>query len=210
MNKRTGLDGLWTSIIAVVSFGVIFFLTGGVFFLLGQLLVSIIVALVVFAACWFFLFKGKRPEVMAEEAKLKTALEDGRLKLNQIRSFESKIRRPTIRTNIENIASSFEDILDAIKADPSKLHNANQLLDYYVPTTITIISKYLDLSSQKVGSSSTDTQKSLINVESTLGKIKDAFDAFHARLLTNDVMNLDNELATLNQTINMDGLGKDQ
>ncbi len=203
MNKRTGLDGLWAGIISAVAFVLFFFLT-------GTFWLSVVITLAVFAACWFFIFKGKKPEVMAEEAKLKTALEDGRDKLNQIRAFESKIRRPTIRTNIENIASSFEDILAAIKADPTKLHNANQLLDYYVPTTITIISKYLDLSSQKVGGSSTDTQKSLANVEQTLGKIKDAIDAFHARLLTNDVMNLDNELATLNQTINMDGLGKDQ
>lgn len=203
MNKRTGLDGLWEGVISAIAFALFFFLTSIVW-------LSVIITLAVFAACWFFIFRGKKPEVIEEETKLKTALEDGHQKLTQIRSFENKIRRPTIRTNIENIASSFEDILNAIKADPTKLHNANQLLDYYVPTTITIISKYLDLSSQKVGASSSDTQKSLSNVETTLGKIKDAFDAFHARLLTNDVMNLDNELATLNQTINMDGLGKDQ
>ena len=210
MNKRTGLDGLWAGIFAAVSFGLIFFLTGGVFFLIGQLLVSIIVALVIFAACWLFIFKGKKPEVLERETALKVALEDGQKKLIQIRTFENRIKRPTIRTNIENIATSFEEILGAIKADSTKLHNANQLLDYYVPTTIKIISKYIDLSAQKVGASASDTQKSLTNVEAALGKIKDAFDAFHARLLTNDVMNLDNELATLSQTIDMDGLGKDQ
>jgi hypothetical protein len=52
-------------------------------------------------------------------------------------------------------------------------------------------------------------QASLARVEGMLGTLKDAFEAQLAKLLSNDVMDLDSALQTLKQAIEMEGLGKE-
>ena len=54
-----------------------------------------------------------------------------------------------------------------------------------------------------------DIRKSLAKVETMLQTIRDAFEKQLGRLLSDDAMDLDAELATLEQTIKMEGLGKD-
>jgi 5-bromo-4-chloroindolyl phosphate hydrolysis protein len=207
MNKTTTTDGLSAGIFGGVIF-VVFFIFFPIIGLDVGLFLSILFAVVAFGAGWFFLFERKKPEILEREAGLKVALEEGDKNLSAIRVLERQIKRPSILNKIKNIESILQSILIDLKKDPNKLRNAKQLLDYYVPTTIKILTKYVELSSQ--GTTSGGIQTSLTKVETMLGKIGDAFDEQHARLLSNDVMDLDNELATLDQTINMDGLTKDQ
>ena len=51
-------------------------------------------------------------------------------------------------------------------------------------------------------------QTALAKVETMLGTIRDAFEKQLAKLLSGEVMDLDVELNLLQQTINMEGLGK--
>jgi 5-bromo-4-chloroindolyl phosphate hydrolysis protein len=74
-------------------------------------------------------------------------------------------------------------------------------------STINILNKYVELSAQDIEDE--DIKKSLAKAETMLQTIRDAFEKQLGRLLSNDAMDLDAELATLEQTIKMEGLGKE-
>jgi 5-bromo-4-chloroindolyl phosphate hydrolysis protein len=198
--KKMESDGILAGVLGAAVF-VVFFLV---------IDIGIVFSLLLGAAAFiggFFLFERKKPADIDRENDLKQAIEIGDKNLLTIKSLEKRIRKGLVVSKVKEIDTIFESILLDIKKDPAKLHNSKQFLDYYVPSTIKILSKYIDISSQNV--SSTSIKASLTKVEGMLDTIRDAFDAQHARILSNDVMDLDTEIKTLDQTINMDGLGKE-
>ncbi len=200
MKKKTTPDGLLSGILGAAVFGVFYLLID-----IG-LVFSLALGVVAFVA-GFFLFDRKKPEVLEKEDDLRDSLDAGDKKHSEIRALQRKIRKASVLSRLKEIDDIVERILAGIKKDPSKLRNARQFLDYYLDATILILTKYVDISSQNV--KDPGIQASLARVEGMLGTIKDAFDAQLARLLSNDVMDLDSALQTLKQTIEMEGLSKE-
>ena len=199
MNKKTTSDGLLSGVLGAAVFAVFYLLMD-----IG-LVFSLVFAVVAFVG-GLFLFQRRRAEVIEKENDLRSSLDAGDKKHSEIRALQRKIRKPSVLSKLKEIDDVVERILVGIKKDPSKLRNARQFLDYFLDATIKILSKYVDISSQNVRDPG--IQASLARVEGMLGTIKDAFDAQLAKLLSNDVMDLDSALQTLKQAIEMEGLGK--
>ena len=81
---------------------------------------------------------------------------------------------------------------------------ARQFLSYYFDTSISIVNKYSQLSMQEV--QSPEISRSLLKAENMLNSIDIAFDRQLARLLSNDVMDLDVEIETLEKTFKAEDL----
>ncbi len=77
-------------------------------------------------------------------------------------------------------------------------------MDYYLNSTIQILSKYVELTAHKLKDE--NIEKSLIRVESMLESLKAAYSKQFARLLTNDVSSLDVELNLLENMLKAEGL----
>jgi 5-bromo-4-chloroindolyl phosphate hydrolysis protein len=200
MNKKTTSDGLLAGIAGAAVFLVLYLLID------AGLILSLVLGVASFLAGFFF-FRRKRPEVIEKENELKSSLDAGDKKLSDIRALERKIRKPSMLSKMKEIDDLIEKILVDVRKDPAKLRSARQFLDYYLDATIQILTKYVEISAQNVNDAG--IQASLLRVEGMLGTIKDAFDAQLAKLLSNDVMDLDSAVQTLKQTIEMEGLGKD-
>jgi 5-bromo-4-chloroindolyl phosphate hydrolysis protein len=201
MSDTTAKDGLFSGILAGGLFLLFFFLVD------AGLLLSLVLAGGGYAVGFFFLFKVKKPEIVADESALKAALVEGRKKLGSIQELEKKVRKASMISQIKDIEGIIGKILDKIERDPSRLRMAHQFLNYYLESTINILNKYVELGAQNVEDE--DIKKSLAKVESMLQTIRDAFEKQLARLLSDDAMDLDAELETLEQTIKMEGLGKE-
>ena len=144
---------------------------------------------------------GITPEMLEE------AINEGMQKYNVLGSYLNEIDNPVIRQKIEDISKIVKDILDDLKTDPKDLKAARRFFTYYLDTTIKIIKQYIDLSHQT--DFSDDVKKTLKRVEDLLDTIKKAFEKQLAKLLENDVINLDTELSVLEKTIKMEGLNND-
>ncbi len=194
--KRTG-NGLWSGIIAAIVFLITFLVLD-----LG-LAISLILAAVGLGAGLIFL-PTKKPA--AAEAEVRDSLVEGRQKLVQIRALGRNIQKPGMAGNLAEVCAIIEKILGTIAEDPKKLGPAKQFLNYYLDSTVKIMTMYTELASKNVRDA--EIQAALAKVEAMLGTIKDAFEKQLAKLLSGEVMNLDVELSLLQQTINMEGLGK--
>ncbi len=199
MKRKTTSDGLLAGVLGAAVFAVFYLLVD----------VGLVPSLILSGGAFvggFFLFARRSPEVVDRETDLRVSLDAGEKRHAEIRALARRIRKPSILAKIREIDVAVEKILGVIRKDPSKLRPARQFLDYYLDATIQILTKYVDISSQDLKDPT--IQASLTRVEGMLGTIKDAFDAQLAKLLTDDVMDLDAALETLKQTIEMEGLGK--
>jgi len=192
-------NGVWAGLVAGVVFLVTFLVID-----LG-LLISLVLAVVSFVAGWL-LFPTKKPEVEAAEAEVKDALAEGRQKLDRFRTLGRTVAKPAMAASVAEVGTVIEKILTTIAEDPKKLKPAKQFLNYYLDAAVRIMTMYTELASKNVNDA--DIQAALAKVESTLGTIKDAFEKQLAKLLSGEVMDLDAELTLLQQTLAMEGLGK--
>lgn len=136
-----------------------------------------------------------------------SALKEGNAKLSQLRIYSDRIQDRDIQVKAKNICILTEKILDSIKKDPKDLKPARSFLHYYLDTAMNILKQYNDIAIQRIRSK--DVEEVIHKVDRTLGTLEQAFEKQLARLMENDVLNLDTELTVLEKTIEMEGFGKD-
>ncbi|MDQ1354621.1 MAG: hypothetical protein QG657_4930 [Acidobacteriota bacterium] len=189
---------------------------GGAFVLfLLVLKIGIIVSLAVGALGYgagLLIFSSKKPDKMMIEAHLhgvseemlKKTLEEGYWKLGQIRAFAGRIQDKRISRKVEAIGNAVEEIFENFKKDPKDIKAARSFLNYQLDAAIKVITKYYELSNRRVQSA--DITGSLNKTESLLESIEKAFKNQLAKLLEDDVMELDTEVELLKKTLKMEGL----
>lgn len=139
-----------------------------------------------------------------QKEKLGAVLKEGERKLTLMRAFPYKIQNHVVRKKITYICDVAEKIFETVKKNPEDVRTAQQFLSYYLDSTIKIISKYIELSEHKAYS--VDVQSTLENVEAILDNVQAAFEKQLSNLLRNDVLDLDTEIALLEETIEIEGV----
>ena len=189
---------------------------GGLFLLLWlalgvPVLLSLVVGVVGYGAGLLIFRRSARGVEVAipgvSRAMLEEALREGADKLAELKSLSGRIPDRPVREKFDAIVTAAGSIIDDLRKNPKDIRAARQFLSYYLDATVKIVSRYTELAAKKLDSA--DIQGSLRKVESMLDTIRGAFEKQHARLLENDVLDLDSELALLKQTISMEGLGEE-
>jgi len=174
------------------------------------LLVSLACAMGGFVAGIFLGRQGRDVELglqgqAAED--FRAAIRQAESGLAELRARERSIPDKTVAAKVEAIAGIVDRAIAQIRQDPKLLKNARQFLGYYLEATTKIVARYSELSAQ--GLRDAELQASLRRVEGMLDTIREAFEKQFAKLLSNDLLDLDTELSLLEQTIRMEGLGTD-
>lgn len=135
---------------------------------------------------------------------LETTMKEGGEKVKALIDCSKDIKDPAVRAKIARIIEVIKRIFANFEKDPKDIKQAKQFLSYYLDTSIKIVRKYRDLSSQNV--QSPDIAATLTKAELMLGSIEKAFEKQLARLLRDDAMDLDTEIQTLEKTFNAEDL----
>ena len=135
---------------------------------------------------------------------LKETINLGKDKVAEIDRLSEKIKDPSVKEKVLEIREQVVKIFENFKNDPDDIKISRQFLSYYLDTTIKIIRKYIDLSSQKV--ISVELKESLKRVDEILVQIIDAFGKHHDKLIQNDIMDLDAEITVMEKTMKMEGM----
>jgi len=205
MKKFTTVAGL----ISGIASGLIML---GLFFLLHfSLIITLILTLASFFGLYIILF-ALRPQdrfamnlgngITAE--MLQTVMSESEDKIRELEKLAKQIRDANIRAKIDHILGTVRKIYSNIRKDPEKIKVARQFLSCYFDTSISIVNKYSQLSMQEV--QSPEISRALLKAENMLGSIDVAFDKQLAKLLSNDVMDLDVEIETLEKTFRAEDL----
>ncbi len=134
---------------------------------------------------------------------LNSVLKNGGRKLTQMRSFPYKITNYELRKKILHICDVAEKIFETVKKNPEDVRTGQLFSSYYLDPTIKILSKYVELSKHK--DYSAEVQSRLEHVEAVLDSVQVAFEKQFSNLLRNEMLDLDTEIALLEETIEIEG-----
>ena len=184
----------------------------GLFFILRfSLPVTLVLSMLSFFGIYIILFALRPKDQLSIKfgngitgEMLGNLLSEGEEKITELENLGKQIRDEKIRVKIYHIISIVKKIFENIRKDPEKMKVARQFLSYYFDTSISIVNKYSQLSMQEV--QSPEISRSLLKAENMLNSIDIAFDRQLARLLSNDVMDLDVEIETLEKTFKAEDL----
>lgn len=133
---------------------------------------------------------------------LDEALREGALKVGALKQVGMRISSPVVQFKVKQIVEIAQKILEDVRKDPIDLKAARPFLNYYLDTTIRILESYAALSAKKV--LDPDVMRSLKRVEALLDQIRLAFHKQLAKLMENEVLDLDTEMQVLQKSIELD------
>jgi len=199
--RRRGLTTILGGILGAATFVIFFILVQ------SGILIAIIAASAAFIAGMLLENEPKAMTVKLDgmdAQSLEAVLVQAEAKLAQFESLVNRIESKTIQAKAMQIAALEHKIIEDIESDPKDLKPARGFLTYYQDAAINIIRKYLQIMER--GGSVSDIQTSVAKVEPILETIRAAFEKQLARLLENDVLDLDIEISVLEKTLKMEGL----
>lgn len=181
------------------------------FFLQVGILFSAITGLGGFVGTYLLIYAFKPKGELSFDAgnsitpeEINQILKDGDEKVKLLQSYTAQIGDAKVKEKLGQITLVVKDIFLTIKKNPKNIRYAKQFISYYLDTTTNIVKKYAELSSQNVRTP--EIQATLLKAENMLGSIESAFEDQKARLLRDDVMELDVEIGTLEKTLIAEGL----
>jgi 5-bromo-4-chloroindolyl phosphate hydrolysis protein len=134
---------------------------------------------------------------------LDAALAAAEGKLEEFESLIGAIESESVRRKARQIAELERKILEDIEADPKDFGPARGFLSYYQDASVNILRKYQQILDR--GASSSEVRAAVSRVDPILETIRSAFEKQLARLLENDVLDLDTEITVLEETLKMEG-----
>lgn len=155
------------------------------------------------AGIWIFP-SSRIPVEPDRKGMLNSVLKSGERKLTRMRSFPYQITHYEVRRKITYICEVAEKIFEIVKKNPEDVKTVQVFSSYYLEPTLRILSKYVELSEHK--NYSAELQDTLAHVESVLDSVQAAFEKQLSNLLRNEMLDLDMEIALLEETIEIEGI----
>ena len=145
--------------------------------------------------------KAQENGVRAMTPDERQALADARASVVQIRTLGAKIDNAEIRSQSADICKLLDEILKALKEDPSDIHGARRVLSYYIPSLTEILRKF-----DKLETSNTASAEMPAKVTASLTEIKEALEKLYKNLFANDSLDLSVEMKAMSLALKRDGL----
>jgi 5-bromo-4-chloroindolyl phosphate hydrolysis protein len=199
-DSKAKTNWVGAGLIAAALFAVLLFLTWNAALAVAGAGAGLIAGILIFKPSpqrdLDMIVSGVSPEMVAE------ALKEGRAQVAALRGIGARVSNPVVQFKVKQIAEVADKILEDIRKDPGDLKAARSFLNYYLDSTVKILERYAELSAKKV--LDREVQVSLKRVEGLLDSIRLAFHKQLAKLLENDMLDLDTEMSVLEKTIQLE------
>ena len=159
-------------------------------------------------------FPGKTVQVEVPEKAPDTgdpALDEvilqGRESIKKIRLLNSKIPDAKISSLLRELEDTTRKIFAQLESDKSQVKQCRQFLNYYLPTTIHLLERYVELQDQGAGTGS--VREAMRKIEQTLSTVNSAFRRQLDSLFEKDVVDITAEITVMEQLLKSQGLTGD-
>lgn len=150
----------------------------------------------------------KEEEKPTGNAELDKMISDGRKAISEMKRLDDAIADEKISRDIRRLEAVSQQIFDNVKADPGKLPQIRQFMDYYLPTTLKLLNAYDRMDSTGVaGDNITGTKE---KVEKMMDTIVAAFEKQLDSLFGADAMDISTDIAVMENLLAREGLTGNQ
>lgn len=148
-------------------------------------------------------YLGNKKEENLEEGKVDSALEIGKSYITEIAAYLPRLPE-NIQTDVTKLLSIVREIFKQIKKDPERIEELSKFMDYYLPTTVSLLKRYNEFSESEVV---TESQKnSMAEIEKTISTIDEAFLKLLNEIYGNVAMDINSDITVLTTMLKQEGL----
>ena len=137
-------------------------------------------------------------------AGLDKMIDDGRKAISEMKRLDDAIEDEKISQDIRRLEMVCQKIFDQVKADPGKLPQIRQFMDYYLPTTLKLLNAYDRMDGAGVEGENISGTKE--RVENIMGTIVIAFEKQLDSLFAADAMDISTDISVLETMLAREGL----
>ena len=137
-------------------------------------------------------------------AEVKETLEQGKKYLAQISHLNDRIPGVDVSNKIYKIEDITGRILSRVEEHPSSVDDIKQLMKYYLPMTIKLLTAYAEMDEQPVKVENIDKSKK--EIENVLDSINDAFRKLLDDLYKDTAWDISSDVSVLNAMLKREGL----
>ena len=146
---------------------------------------------------------GKAPA----DPKLKAFLEDGNGYLKQMKQLDIDIDDASVSAKIVRIEEVVGRIMARAEDEPKVLSQLERMMDYYLPTTVKLLSAYDALEEQAVQGENIESSR--LEIESTLDMLLQAYEKLLDSTFADLSMDVSSEISVLNMMLAQEGQTED-
>lgn len=144
------------------------------------------------------------PEPDTGDQELDEVIRQGRESIAAIRRLNEQIPDEDISENLSALEDLTRKIFTRLEADKQYVPRCRQFLNYYLPTTITLLERYVALQSQ--GLDTGDVREAMGRIAGMLHTIREAFARQLDSLFAQDVVDINAEITVMEQMLQAQGL----
>ena len=137
-------------------------------------------------------------------AEVKETLEQGKKYLAQISRLNDRIPGVDVSNKIYKIEDITGRILSRVEEHPSSVDDIKQLMKYYLPMTIKLLTAYAEMDEQPVRVENIDKSKK--EIENVLDSLNDAFSKLLDDLYKDTAWDISSDVSVLNAMLKREGL----
>lgn len=162
------------------------------------------------SAASFFLNKpvikveGIDPKNIALTSEWPLIMHEANLDLEDIFNCMEGAPHETISDKAGQLYKIGIDIIDYIRENPAKIMSAKKFLSYYLDTAAKICRKYMEFN--KTISTSDEAAEMYEHTDKGLALLVEGFEKQFAKLMEDDLLDIETDIAVLENTIKWDGL----
>lgn len=130
-----------------------------------------------------------------------TAMEDYEKTLKEQRD---RTGDDVLKEKISALLKLLDAIRHAVNTDPGRVESLNKFVDYYTPTTIKLIERYLQFESSSVITEA--IRKTMDDILRSLDKVIDGYEKLLDTLYKDDLLDLNAEMDVMETVMKQDGL----
>lgn len=182
---------------------------GGAFFAvpyvaLGiELLPSLAISAVAYGAGTLIFKDRNKLDLSIDKKNLYDILKEAKEETLQISNISKQIEDKEIVENIEQICDISNKIIDTLSKNPNKLGQARNFLNYYLPVTIKILTRYDEIENQRLNT--TESKEFMESVKKMTEKIKNAFNEQLNNMYQTEMIDTDAEIKVFESMLKSDG-----
>ena len=182
---------------------------GGAFFAvpyvaLGiELLPSLAISAAAYGAGTLIFKDRNKLDLSIDKKNLYDILKEAKEETLQISDISKQIEDKEVVENIEQICDISNKIIDTLSKNPNKLGQARNFLNYYLPVTIKILTRYDEIENQRLNT--TESKEFMESVKKMTEKIKNAFNEQLNNMYQTEMIDTDAEIKVFESMLKSDG-----
>lgn len=131
-------------------------------------------------------------------------LADGKIAVQKLDTICTKIAKRDVAAKVREIRELTQKIYDDVRKDSSDFKPARRFLDYYRPTTETLLWRYVELQNSTVDSENIESAK--MRIEAMLDGIVTAYSKELNSLYENDLVDITADIQVMEKKMAAEGL----